>query len=206
MNCSKVQEVLSAFMDGEIDSSQAAAIQAHLLRCPECRSERDYLEKVGIQMRNLQPLTVPPDFEFRIYSGIRSRVSTRHTPKRLNWRMVLIPATTMLVGIIIGWSRFAFPTPIADTGTDHSLTASTEYISMSPVTADADGLREYTIDTYVPNYSSPITVDTIPDDELDYGQRRAMDQSGTEKPDYQQSNRFVLDQMPVRVTYERTIY
>ncbi|MBN1355149.1 zf-HC2 domain-containing protein [bacterium] len=203
MNCSKIKDVLSAFIDGETDSSTNATVQAHLLRCPECRAERDRIEKIGARLRNLPPLTAPSDFEYRIYADIRNRVSSVHSRNRLNWRTVFVPAAAMMVGIIIGSIQLRSPAEIAGGGAGQSMARN--LISMSPVTTDSEGLREYTIDTYIPGYSTPVTVDAIPDEnEMVQPDRNRSGQSGNYASS--QVNRYVLDQVPMRVGYERTIY
>ncbi|MBN1552615.1 hypothetical protein JW979_14160, partial [bacterium] len=80
------------------------------------------------------------------------------------------------------------------------------YIPLIPVTADSNGVKEYTIDSYVPNLSDPIVVDTIPDNASTgnvYSDQRTLNYHRSQ----QASNaRYVLDQVPVLVNYERTIY
>ncbi|MBN1550223.1 zf-HC2 domain-containing protein, partial [bacterium] len=101
MNCSKVQENLSAFLDNELTASDMTAIKAHLIRCSECRQERDRLEKIGSSLRSLPPLQVPPEFEYQLFARIKSQTTQIGSKRLINWKTVLVPICTLVLGIII---------------------------------------------------------------------------------------------------------
>jgi len=204
MNCKEIQNLLSEFIDGELDGSNMSAIKAHMIRCPSCRSERDKLEQIGSGLRSLPPVTAPADFEFRIYAGIRNQVSDVQSPRRISWKMVVSPIAAMIIGILISPVLFQTinnktPVLVGDTQP-----AAAEFVNSSAYTSDEQGVNKYTIDSYYPSYPVPITVDTIPDTEDDSGLNR----SGTtpENRSVQPQPRYVLDQVPMRVTYDRIIY
>ena len=43
MQCRKVKDQLSAFLDGELPPREAEAVKAHLDVCDKCRTERELL-------------------------------------------------------------------------------------------------------------------------------------------------------------------
>jgi len=63
MRCDKVKELLLAYLDEEVDSSDRALIQAHLAECEACRQELAILSRVRerisqhfqVQASNLSP-------------------------------------------------------------------------------------------------------------------------------------------------------
>jgi hypothetical protein len=60
---------LSEYLDGELGTGAAAAVEAHLRDCPECSSVLNDLKRVVAEARTLQPRL--PDTE--LWEGIRDR-------------------------------------------------------------------------------------------------------------------------------------
>jgi len=223
MECNQIQEKLSAFIDNELDTDEMNAIKAHLIRCSHCRRARDRLEQMGQLMRNMAPLTTPSDFQFRLYSAIRRRETHRRRNPLFGWRAVFIPVTAMIFGIFIGLFSGNMlpgsnPVPIftSETGSvsaDGGMEARelfaalmhSEGVGSSLVyeTDEADVIRGYNLDRYVHQPLVPVTVDTIPeaDDPGNAGSAN-LSNSGT----YYPSRQYVLDNVPMRVGYERTVY
>ena len=59
MDCSDYQRLLSREIDGEIDSSQGAVLEAHLEGCESCRRVRDALREMYTLHRELGELEAP---------------------------------------------------------------------------------------------------------------------------------------------------
>jgi hypothetical protein len=62
MNCEECQDLISLFLDNELDEFSSAAVQAHLALCPECdRLYEDF--SLIVESCNAAPLddTVPPN-------------------------------------------------------------------------------------------------------------------------------------------------
>lgn len=59
MECSKVQEKLSSYLDRAIDEASLEAVEAHIEGCEECRSELKALRSV-IQLTSMLPEVEPP--------------------------------------------------------------------------------------------------------------------------------------------------
>lgn len=204
MNCSKVQEHLSAFIDGELESKLIPPVKAHLIRCSMCRKEKEQLEAFGSQMRSIQPVTAPHDFRDRIYAAIHLRSQPK--PSFLfQWKMILAPAAAMAFGIMIGTYRFQStiapqfasiaqpeihqPVPIAESNAEPNIVASD------------DGIREYAIDRYM---AMPIdaTIQT-PSPESE-GKLHPVDENNP--PNLIPRSRVVLDRIPLKAAYDRVVY
>jgi RNA polymerase sigma-70 factor (ECF subfamily) len=60
-------------MDGELEASLCAEIEAHLAGCPDCRVMVDTVEKVIRLYRAEAPRALPADVEDRLYSVLKLR-------------------------------------------------------------------------------------------------------------------------------------
>ncbi len=205
MNCRQVLEQLSAFNDKELETDQTTALKAHLIRCPSCRQKRDELEEMGRRIRHLTPLTTPEDFQFRVYSAIRRYQSKKTFHGLRQWQTILMPAAAMVLGIVIGLTTDMMMKPL---GSQPVLTASDQPgLSSVPVTAVADEgiIRDYPLDRYVQGSMVPVDVITIPDTNADH-QDLAPTPAREADSRTHSSSHYVLDNIPLLVNYERTIY
>ena len=96
-------ESLSAFIDGEVDKSERAVIQAHLDECADCAARRVRLESVGAALASIPEVTPTPDEARALRRALLDR-----RPKR--WAR-LAPAAWAAAGgsaiLIIGFVTFA---------------------------------------------------------------------------------------------------
>jgi len=196
MNCNQVKDNLSSFVDNELNNDQTNAIKAHLIRCDECRQTRDELENMGQMIRQIPPTTTPPDFQFRVYSAIRRRESTGYSRSFFRWQTLFLPIAAMVIGIFIGLSAAETPmdSPSATMSANTNITDNFQ-------TDENNVIRNYNLDSYVRRPLIPVNVDTIPDENNPDSENksRAKDQKFNQA-------QYVLDNVPLRVNYERTIY
>ncbi len=76
MTCSKVQALLSAYLDRELNGIESLAIRDHLRECSCCRREETELRSVKALLMGA-PIEGPsPDFEARLCARIRGTVIT----------------------------------------------------------------------------------------------------------------------------------
>jgi anti-sigma factor RsiW len=57
MSCSRFDEKLSAYLDGELDYQQRAELERHLLECPRCSGQLDEMRRI----ESFRPLLEPPE-------------------------------------------------------------------------------------------------------------------------------------------------
>ncbi len=86
MNHHRAGQLLSAYLDGELPSPEAAAVQEHMLDCQACREAYAGLRATKGLLGRL-PLAEPPA-EF--WSAVRERGQRRETPPA-RWRLSLPP-------------------------------------------------------------------------------------------------------------------
>ncbi len=112
MDHSKVRQVLSAYLDGELESSDAAAVREHLKTCAECAGYLERMRGLDESIRSARP-AMPDEgyFEFfpsRVAAEIRSRAKGIVAVERLQLRLarVRIAATALVVVMAFGIGFF----------------------------------------------------------------------------------------------------
>jgi predicted anti-sigma-YlaC factor YlaD len=58
-NCSNVLERLEAWVDGELDASEAAGLEMHIAQCTSCRTAKSEAEELVTGLRSLPEFEVP---------------------------------------------------------------------------------------------------------------------------------------------------
>ncbi|MDD3580462.1 MAG: zf-HC2 domain-containing protein [Desulfobacca sp.] len=96
LDCQKVKELLSAYMDDELSEAQRELVQAHLGKCPVCRQELARLERLWQTLAALPEVAPPAD--------LVERVLVQLPPRQAPWWRSLALAASLLVGIMIGGS------------------------------------------------------------------------------------------------------
>jgi len=86
---------LSEYVDGELDTSTARALEAHLAGCTDCRKIADDLRAVSARARALP--VVPPTSD--LWRGIESRIHESG--------IVPLRPTARRTGLFVSWPRLA---------------------------------------------------------------------------------------------------
>ncbi len=98
MNCNDVKPLLSAFMDGELDKSQRAAIDAHVNACASCAASLQELKEVRDRIRNEAPYhSAPAGLRDQVRSALRGAAYVEKTPRRIAWRAWAAVAAAILI-------------------------------------------------------------------------------------------------------------
>jgi anti-sigma factor RsiW len=113
MECQKVRQQLSAWLDDELDPATGAALAAHLERCESCR--REWQELMALESA-LGSLTAP------VPSGLAEKVLAQVQPHRhRQWWQSVALAACLVLGIALGGSMartFYAPTASSHTETE----------------------------------------------------------------------------------------
>lgn len=98
MNCCDLEELLSAYADGELSRTQREFIEEHLSGCASCRETLAEFETVGRQLSSLRELPAASDISKSTLSKIKS--SDVYTPK-YRWRWLRpVTASAAIVAVI----------------------------------------------------------------------------------------------------------
>lgn len=93
MEHSRVRELLSDYLDGELEQELAGQLENHLKECEACRFEFRALEKTMAAVARLEPVRAPDDFAAKVHLRLRRRL--RHRPERATSLEHKIPYETI---------------------------------------------------------------------------------------------------------------
>jgi hypothetical protein len=65
--CGEYNEILSAYLDGELSPSERVDLLQHMASCPECRAALDEYRAIGSRLRALPPVQVPESLTASVY-------------------------------------------------------------------------------------------------------------------------------------------
>ena len=76
MSCPSFQEMLSAYLDGELSPEEARSLEEHLAVCEDCRRELEELKSLVAALGSLPPPEMPLGLHAAIMGRVRSEAST----------------------------------------------------------------------------------------------------------------------------------
>ncbi len=94
LNCPKVRESLSAWLDGELAPEMAAWVDRHLESCDSCLRELAQLEALEQALAALPAPAAP--------SGLPEKVAARLQRPRRHWWQSMALAASLILGIVLG--------------------------------------------------------------------------------------------------------
>ena len=166
MNCRKVNQLLSAYMDSELPGIEHRQIRSHLAACSPCRDEYEALLQTKRLLAGLQILAPRPDFAAEISRNIErygeSPMSPRFTRRALGspwWTAFTHPAVPVrLAGVGVGVAAIALllaTRPVYhEVPTDAQIVFTTNDVhSLPPAPAYAASPSRYTMGLGLVGYS-----------------------------------------------------
>jgi anti-sigma factor RsiW len=73
VNCKKVIQELTSYLDGVLDSNMRADLEQHLSRCTDCRVVVDTTRKTIQIFCNSEPVPLPEDVRRRLHTALLAR-------------------------------------------------------------------------------------------------------------------------------------
>jgi anti-sigma factor RsiW len=98
MNCAEWQEKIALFTGADLPEDEAAAVEAHLAGCEECRAFDQEISNVRAELLSLR--TVDDAELVRLRSNVIGQLSTR---RRFNVAM-LLPYAAVVAMLVFGWT------------------------------------------------------------------------------------------------------
>jgi anti-sigma factor (TIGR02949 family) len=97
VNCQDVETRLGAYLDGELDAAETAAIAAHIRGCPGCAASLDRLRAVRTAVRAELPAYRAPDMlRMRIRDAVRDAAPSVSPPLTPAWSWLAVAAAVAL--------------------------------------------------------------------------------------------------------------
>jgi hypothetical protein len=103
MECAKIKDLLSEYIDGTLDAQTKALVDEHLLACPECNEELASLKTLIRELGSVESFKAPDDFLEKLHERLEPRFSFRKimrilfVPGRIKIPLEFATATAMAV-------------------------------------------------------------------------------------------------------------
>jgi len=82
MTCSDVKELLSPYLDGELDRVTQQAVFRHLSECPNCHHELAEMKQLLKMLACLEEIDPPPDFSAKLSRRLMERTAAKPKMKK----------------------------------------------------------------------------------------------------------------------------
>ena len=106
MNCDKIQQKLSAYIDRELSDKENKAIENHIANCILCQKELEELKSVHRLVGQFKPVIQYPypseDFLLQVRRKIRNRYTNLSKPKIFPRLVPIFSAMATVLIIVIG--------------------------------------------------------------------------------------------------------
>ncbi len=103
MTCVDVRDNLSAYLDGELEREQAAAVESHLAGCEGCRAELESLRRVTETLHALPHRAAPAEIEREVVGQIeRDALLTRPAlPRRRRFALPIFAGAALAAALLV---------------------------------------------------------------------------------------------------------
>ena len=123
MRCSKIQRLMSSYLDGAVTRSQMAQINEHIEDCADCSAEYQSLRTAQQLVGSLGRKPAPPEVAMRVRVALARELANARRPRweslLVRWQnafnAIMVPATAGLVTTIIIFGlliSFLYPTQL----------------------------------------------------------------------------------------------
>lgn len=110
MNCFRVQSLLSAYVDQELNSEDRRLMRNHLFNCPECSREMESLILIKNVLGSLSAPEVPGDSLRLVHEEIYGLTNTRfHANHRYYFDVRHLLMTAACISLFLMTSTVIFP-------------------------------------------------------------------------------------------------
>ncbi len=106
MECARVKELLSEYIDGSLDAQVGAAVKDHVSICKGCKEELASLSAMVEELASLEPVKAPADFLEKIHERMEPRfrlsriIRKLFVPFHIKIPLELAAAATMAILVI----------------------------------------------------------------------------------------------------------
>jgi predicted anti-sigma-YlaC factor YlaD len=109
VNCRKINNSLSAYVDGELTGVEHQLIQKHLQECLECREEFEGIVQMKRLLSNVKVQTPRPELAGRILETVHAEPARSFAERSMSWNAMFAPSRRLWAGAsLAGMALLAF--------------------------------------------------------------------------------------------------
>jgi hypothetical protein len=101
MKCDLPVELLSGYLDGELDELQKTQVEAHLRTCPDCQEELEALRQIDVHVRDRVYEEPSREFVFTLNRHVMDKVRVAPRARLFKLTPIFAPAAAALLILII---------------------------------------------------------------------------------------------------------
>ena len=101
MDCQDLENLISAYADGELQGTQLDLIEAHLGNCTDCRTKLTEYNNIRQRLASLQATPAFPDIKGKVLARIEKARPFVKTKRGIHPALVFIPLGAILVAALI---------------------------------------------------------------------------------------------------------
>ncbi len=101
MKCDLPIELLSGYLDGELDSEQTRMVEEHLKACKVCRKELEDLKKLDGYIRSVEVEEPSREFLFAVNRRVIDRIRKKRRVSFFRFAPVLVPVAVAALVLIV---------------------------------------------------------------------------------------------------------
>jgi len=143
MKCSDNEELLSPFLDQELDRNEERVVREHLKGCARCRQELASLQQTAHLIRSLEDVALPADFPIQLRNRLHTlsleggggeiKANFRRWPRvfRSHW-LSLGVAAVLLIALATIYNPFVFSQTQSDLSSSQMLTQKAPPVPETP--------------------------------------------------------------------------
>ncbi len=107
IKCDKACEMISPYIDGQLEADEAKVFEAHIAVCGDCRREYEEIKTTVAALGNIGEVELPPYFNTKLKAALAIESETRNNRSRLvgliRYFRILVPAAAVIaVFVFIG--------------------------------------------------------------------------------------------------------
>jgi anti-sigma factor RsiW len=106
MRCEQARELIGAHVDRELNSSDAAAVAAHIEDCPRCKDLMRDIRHISAAIGKLGREPAPPQLVERVRSSLAGIAEQQEARRRIPWgilRQAAQLAAACAFGVLLTW-------------------------------------------------------------------------------------------------------
>lgn len=103
MRCGEVKNLISAYVDEELDLQSTRLVSMHLKRCDECARHFERVKRIGLVLSSIEKPKNDPAMEARLFIELKAAAERPSLTERIlraympDWRMVAATGVFVLV-------------------------------------------------------------------------------------------------------------